>query len=460
LEIEFYGAAREVTGSCHILRVNGRTVLLDCGMFQGKRSDAEQKNRTLPVPIADIDSVVLSHAHIDHSGRLPYLVAEGYSKTIWATAATRDLSAVMLADSAHIQEKDAEFLAKHKKDFVEPLYAMRHTVRTLELMVAVPYNKPFDVVPGMRCSYVDAGHILGSASIILDCVEGSVSKRLVFSGDIGRSGLAIIRDPVPPTGADEIIMESTYGDRDHESVDGARARLAEVVRQTAARGGRVLIPAFAVGRTQELVYNLHSLVRESAIPSIPIFVDSPLAIDTTTVFEMHPEAFDESEDLVKKVKDLFEFPLVHYTRDVEESKALAHMSGPMIIIAASGMAEAGRILHHLAQGASDPRNTILIVGFQAEHTLGRRIVEKAPILKIFGDEIPLRAHVEVINGYSAHADRTELRTWLDAVKVTSPKLSGVHLVHGEIKAQDELQTTLIAKGYSVSCPEPHARIAF
>lgn len=460
MEIEFYGAAREVTGSCHILRVNGSTVLLDCGMFQGKRSDAEQKNRTLPVPIADIDSVVLSHAHIDHSGRLPYLVAEGYSKTIWATAATRDLSAVMLADSAHIQEKDAEFLAKHKKDFVRPLYAMRHTVRTLELMVAVPYNKPFDVVPGVRCSYVDAGHILGSASVVLDCVEGSVSKRLVFSGDIGRSGLAIIRDPVPPTGADEIIMESTYGDRDHESVDGARARLAEVVRQTAARGGRVLIPAFAVGRTQELVYNLHSLVRESAIPSIPIFVDSPLAVDTTTVFEMHPETFDESEDMVRKVKDLFEFPLVHYTRDVEESKALAHISGPMIIIAASGMAEAGRILHHLAQGASDPRNTILIVGFQAEHTLGRRIVEKAPILKIFGDEIPLRAHVEVINGYSAHADRTELRTWLDAVKVTSPKLSGVHLVHGEIKAQDELQTTLIAKGYSVTCPDPHARIAF
>ena len=281
MEIEFYGAAREVTGSCHILRVNGSTVLLDCGMFQGKRSDAEQKNRTLPVPIADIDSVVLSHAHIDHSGRLPYLVAEGYSKTIWATAATRDLSAVMLADSAHIQEKDAEFLAKHKKTFIEPLYAMRHTVRALELMVAVPYNKPFDVVPGVRCSYVDAGHILGSASVVLDCVEGSVSKRLVFSGDIGRSGLAIIRDPVPPTGADEMIMESTYGDRDHESVDGARARLADVVRQTAARGGRVLIPAFAVGRTQELIYNLHSLVRESAIPSIPIFVDSPLAIDTT-----------------------------------------------------------------------------------------------------------------------------------------------------------------------------------
>ena len=460
MEIEFYGAAREVTGSCHILRVNGRTVLLDCGMFQGKRVDAEEKNRTLPVPIAEIDSVVLSHAHIDHSGRLPYLVAEGYTKTIWATAATRDLSAVMLADSAHIQEKDAEFLAKRKKDFTPPLYGMRHAVRTMELMVAVPYNKPFDVVPGVRGCYVDAGHILGSASVILDCVEGDQTKRLVFSGDVGRSGLAIIKDPVPPAGAHELILESTYGDRDHESVDGARARLAEVVRETAARGGRVLIPAFAVGRTQEIVYNLHSLVRENAIPAIPIYVDSPLAIDTTTVFEMHPETFDQSEDMVKKVKDLFEFPLVHYTRDVEESKALAFKHGPMIIIAASGMVEAGRILHHLLQGAGDPKNTILIVGFQAEHTLGRRIVERAPVLKIFGEEIPLRAHVEVINGYSAHADRTELARWLDSVKAGSPQLSGVHLVHGEPHAQDALQTTLTAKGYSVTCPEPHTRITF
>jgi metallo-beta-lactamase family protein len=255
-------------------------------------------------------------------------------------------------------------------------------------------------------------------------------------------------------------MESTYGDRDHESVDGARAHLARVVRDTASRGGRILIPAFAVGRTQEIIYNLHSLIRESAIPAIPIYVDSPLAIDTTTVFEMHPETFDQSEDMVRKVREIFEFSLVHYTRDVEESKALAHMNGPMIIIAASGMAEAGRILHHLAQGAGDPKNTILIVGFQAEHTLGRRIVEKSPILKIFGDEIPLRASVEIINGYSAHADRTELATWLDAVKAGSPELSNVHLVHGEPHAQEALQTALVAKGYNVTCPEPHTRVAF
>lgn len=429
-------------------------------MFQGRRSESAAKNKTLPVPIADIDAVVLSHAHIDHSGRLPFLVARGYSKTIWSTAGTRDLCAVMLADSAHIQEKDAEFLARREREFVEPLYGMRHAVRTMELMVGVPYNKPFDVVPGVRGTYVDAGHILGSASVVLDCTEGGVTKRLVFSGDIGRSGLAIIRDPQPPTGADAVIMESTYGNRDHESVDGARAHLARIIRETAARGGRVLIPAFAVGRTQELLYSLHSLLHEGAIPSLPVYVDSPLAIDTTTVFEMHPEDFDQSEDMVRKVKELFDFPLLHFTRDVEESKAINFAKGPMIIIAASGMVEAGRILHHLAHGANDPRNTILIVGFQAEHTLGRRIVEKQPILKIFGEEIPLRAQVEVINGYSAHADRTELTAWIDKVKATSPKLGPIWLVHGEPDVQDIYKASLGAKGYSVSCPEPHTRVAF
>jgi metallo-beta-lactamase family protein len=330
----------------------------------------------------------------------------------------------------------------------------------MDLMVGVPYNKPFDVVPGVRGTYVDAGHILGSASVVLDCTEGNVTKRLVFSGDIGRSGLAIIRDPAPPSDADAVIMESTYGNRDHESVDGARAHLAEVIRTTAARGGRVLIPAFAVGRTQELLYSLHSLLREGAIPAIPVYVDSPLAIDTTTVFQLHPETFDQSEDMVKRVKELFEFPLLHFTRDVEESKSINRAKGPMIVIAASGMVEAGRILHHLANGASDPRNTILIVGFQAEHTLGRRIVERAPVLKIFGDEIPLRARVEVINGYSAHADRTELTAWLDKVKATSPRLGPVWLVHGEPDVQDEYRTSLTSKGYTVACPEPHTRVSF
>jgi metallo-beta-lactamase family protein len=429
-------------------------------MFQGKRQDSADKNRHLPLPIKDLDAVVLSHAHIDHSGRLPYLIAEGYSKTIWATSATRDLCAVMLADSAHIQERDAEFLAKRHKDFIEPLYGMRHAVRTMDLMVGVPYNRSFDVVPGVKATYIDAGHILGSASVLLDCTEGGRTKRLVFSGDIGRSGLAIVRDPVPPEGADALIMESTYGNREHESVEGAKAQLAQVIRETAARGGRVLIPAFALGRTQEMIYALHSLTQEGAIPAIPIYVDSPLAIDATTVFEMHPESFDRSEEMVQKAKELFRFDLLHYTRDVEESKALSRAHGPMIIIAASGMMENGRILHHLAQGASDPRNTILVVGFQAEHTLGRRVVERQPILHIFGEDVALHARVEVIDGYSAHADRTEMIAWLGQVRDRSPNLGPIWLVHGEVPVQDEFKVTLTALGYSVDCPEPHTRRAF
>lgn len=460
MQITFAGAAREVTGSCHILHVNGHVVALDCGMFQGRRSESAEKNRSLPIPVGELDAVVLSHAHIDHSGRLPFLASQGYDKTIWATSATRDLCAIMLADSAHIQEKDAEFLARKKKEFVEPLYGMSHAVRTMDLMVGMPYNKPFDVVPGVVATYIDAGHILGSASVVLDCTEDGVTKRLAFSGDIGRSGLAIIRDPVPPTDVDAVIMESTYGNRDHESVEGARAHLAKVIRETAARGGRILIAAFALGRTQEMLYNIHALLREGAIPSIPVYVDSPLAIDTTTVFQMHPETFDKAEDLVRHVPELFDFPLLRFTRDVEESKAINFAKGPMIIIAASGMMEAGRILHHLAHGASDPRNTILIVGFQAEHTLGRRIVERQPMIKVFGDEMPLRAQVEIINGYSAHADRTELTAWLDRVKATSPRLGQVWLVHGEAEVQDEYSTALQARGYTVSCPAQHTRVPF
>ncbi len=457
MHIEFSGAAREVTGSCHILRVGKRTVLLDCGLYQGHRAESREKNLRLPLPIEEIDAVILSHAHIDHAGRLPFLVNRGYKGTIWATAATRDLCAIMLADSANIQEKDAAFLEKRGREHAEPLYGLVDATHTQDLMVGMPYHKWFDVTDGVRALFVDAGHILGSASVVIEMREGNETRRLVFSGDIGRDGLAIIRDPEPPTGgADVIICESTYGNRDHESVDDAREHLARVVRETAARGGRVLIPAFAVGRTQELVYDLHGLQRDGRIPSIPIAIDSPLAISATAVFAMHPETFDQSEALVRHETDLFDFPMVTYTREVEASRALNTQRGPMIIIAASGMVESGRILHHLRHGASDPRNTVLIVGFQAEHTLGRRIVEKRPVIKVFGDEVELNAQVEVLNGYSAHGDRAQLRQWLGEVRsggVSSGRGSPrVHLVHGEPPAQDAFIATLQGDGFTVDAP--------
>lgn len=461
MEIEFAGAAREVTGSCHILRVGGRTVLLDCGMFQGRRAETREKNLRLPVPVEQIDAVVLSHAHIDHSGRLPLLTRHGYRGPIYCTAATRDLCAVMLADSAYIQEKDAEFLARRNKEVAEPLYTIRDAVVATERMIGLAYDTTFDVVPGVRATFTDAGHILGSASVVLECTEAGVTKRVVFSADVGRNGLPIIRNPNPPRGADVVLLESTYGNRDHPSVEGARAELARIVRETASRGGKVLVPAFAVGRAQEIIYDLHVLAREGAIPEIPIYVDSPLAIDATTVFAMHPEIFDQTEDLVKRVKDLFQFTQAHYTRDASESKALNAQHGPMVIIAASGMVEAGRILHHVAHNAGDPRTTILIVGFQAEHTLGRRIVERASKIRVFGEEIPLRAKVEVLQGYSAHGDRGELQAWLDSVRAgnRSGAAPVVHLVHGEPEAQDAFALQLKAAGYpDVTTPALHSTV--
>ncbi len=454
MQLTVQGAAREVTGSCHVVQVHGKTILLDCGMFQGRRSEVQRKNLTLPVPIEQIDAVVLSHAHIDHSGRLPLLARNGYKKAIHATAATADLCEPMLMDSAHIQEKDAEFLAKHKREFMEPLYGIRDAQRTAELMVAHEYGERFEVAPGIFVRFSEAGHILGSASITVEFTEGTQTRRLVFSGDIGRSGLPIIRDPQPPEGADWVLMESTYGNRDHGTVEDARTKLAQVVRETAARGGRLLVPAFAVGRTQELVYDLHQLAEAGEIPRLPIYIDSPLATKATAVFERNADVFDQSERFVRSHNgtSLFQFPLLRYTPEAEDSKKLSQSTGPMVIISASGMCESGRIVHHLHQGASNPRNTILIVGFQAEHTLGRRIVERREVIKTFGEEVPLKAQVAVLNGYSAHADRTELAAWLKGVRATSPRLKDVFLVHGEPEAQEAFAEQLRPSGYRVQMP--------
>src|SRR5262245_5441393 len=364
----------------HLLEAAGARILLDAGLFQGRRAEAARKNAELPFDPRRIDSVVLSHAHIDHAGRLPLLVRHGFHGPIHATPATRDLSAVMLADAAHIQMKDAEFLDRHhrpKGQESEPLYNLADAIAVQDLMVGVHYRRVTYLRRHLAFEFTEAGHILGSASVDMRLTEGT-NHRLVFSGDIGRANLPIVRDPDPPTGPiDTLIIESTYGNREHESTAQAEDHLAEVVRRVAARGGKILVPSFAVGRTQELVYSLHQLFRAEQIPQIPIYIDSPLAVDATTVFRLHPEVFDRREKLIDRNDPIFDFPLVSYIRDVEDSKRLNTLTGPAIIISASGMAESGRILHHLTNHLGDHRNCLLFVGFQAENTLGRRLQDGA-----------------------------------------------------------------------------------
>jgi metallo-beta-lactamase family protein len=406
-------------------------VALDAGLFQGPRAESTQLNRELPFDPRRLDAVILSHAHIDHSGRLPLLVRHGFHGPIYATPATRDLCAVMLPDAAEIQERDAEFLARRGRSgpLSEPLYAVRDAFSVQELMVGVPYRRIQFVRKNLSFEFTDAGHILGSASVDIRITEGGAPQRLVFSGDIGRSGLPIIRDPDPPSGpVDTLIIESTYADADHEAVQAGEQHLGDIVRRIAGRGGKLLVPAFALGRTQELVYSLHALFRRGEIPGISIYVDSPLAVDATSVFRMHPDVFDRQERMVAQHAELFDFPLVRYVRSVAESKELNGLNGPAVIIAASGMAESGRILHHLANHVGDHRNLVLFVGYQAEYTLGRRIQEGAESVKIFGETYPVRAEVATLGGYSAHADRGELRRW---VRRLGGPVRRAFVVHGE-----------------------------
>jgi metallo-beta-lactamase family protein len=430
LRLTFHGAAGQVTGSMHLVEAAGARILLDAGLFQGRRAEAHAQNANLPIDPRRLDAVILSHAHIDHSGRLPLLVNRGFHGPIYATAASRDLCAVMLADAAHIQEKDAEFLARRGKagPESEPLYTIADAVAVQDLIVGLPYRRVHHLRKHLAFEFTDAGHILGSASMDLRLTEPT-GHRLVFSGDIGRAGLPIIRDPDPPAGpVDTLIIESTYGNREHESAGDAEERLGELVRQVAGRGGKVLIPAFAVGRTQELIYSLHRLFRTGKIPGLPIFVDSPLAVDATQVFRLHPDLFDRGEQMIEKTTALFDFPLVQYVRDVQDSKKLNTLNGPAVIIAASGMAESGRILHHLANRIGDHKTMVLFVGFQGENTLGRRIQEGQKAVKILGEQYQVRAQVETIGGYSAHADRNELRDWIR--KLGGP-IRRAFVVHGE-----------------------------
>jgi len=452
MELEFWGAAQTVTGSMHLLKVNGYSILLDCGLYHGRRKEAYERNRNFPFDPATIDALVVSHAHIDHTGNIPTLVKQGYSGPIWATSATRDLCAIMLRDSAYIQENDVKYVNKRRaqqgKTLFEPLYTQADALETLNLFQSVGYNRPFEVVPGVQVHYRDAGHVLGSASVTLDIDDHGHHKRLVFSGDIGRKNLPILRDPQPVNEADFIIMESTYGQRYHESPGQARADLEQAVLEVIDKNGKVIIPSFAVGRTQEIVYALHQLLEENQIPRIDIFVDSPLAVNATEIFRLHPEVYDrETMDFLAETnsRDPFGFEGVSYIRSVEESKALNDFQQPAVIISASGMCESGRILHHLKNNITDKRNTVLFVGYQAENTLGRKILEGGKVVPIFGEEYEVRAKVVRIEGYSAHADHNGLLNWLKAAQEQGDPQK-LFLVHGEVENANALAEAARAQG--------------
>ncbi|MFP3855365.1 MAG: MBL fold metallo-hydrolase, partial [Anaerolineales bacterium] len=382
MQIGFHGAARTVTGSRHLLQVNGRSLLLDCGLYQGHRKDSYKVNQNFPFDPTALDAVLLSHAHIDHSGNLPNLVKQGFSGPIYATHATTHLTDIMLRDSAHIQEGDAAYLNKKRskkgEEPIEPIYTSVEAAQASRQLVGQDYNGAFEPIPGVTVSFIEAGHILGSAAVVLDIEENGKRTRLMFSGDIGRPEVPLLRDPVLPDEIDYLIMECTYGDRPHHHPGKAEDELRHVLDRTLDRGGKVIIPAFAVGRTQLLIYILHQLIDQGEIPSIPVFVDSPLAINVTTIFREHPECFDkETTEFIKQDPHgaAFGFDRLEYTLSVKESKSINHVEGPAVIISASGMAEVGRILHHLKNNIEDSRNTILITSWMAPHTLGRRLVE-------------------------------------------------------------------------------------
>lgn len=449
MKIKFAGAAGEVTGSKHLITFNGKKILLDCGMFQGRRKDADEKNRNLLFDPKELDAVILSHAHIDHCGDLPLLSKQGYTGPIFCTHATRDLTNHMLSDSAFIQEREVEWLKKKKKfkqgETPEPLYTMDDAMEVLTLFHGVDYNFKFEVLPGVTCSFHDAGHILGSALVHLTLDDGKTTRRLCFTGDLGRRGLPILRDPQPVPPCDILISESTYGNRLHANIDSVNDDLAFVVNEICERGGKLLVPAFALERAQEMVYHLNVISKRGMIPEIPVYVDSPLAGNLTEVFRSHPECFDKNvfKEFVEHGDNPFGFQSLRYTRSVEESKALNQKHGPMIIISASGMCEHGRILHHLRNNIEDDKSTVLIVGYQAEYTLGRKLVNGEKQVNIFGEPYDVRASVYVMDAFSGHADRSDLLDYISHVE----GIKKIFLVHGEQTQLEAFQHALGENGY-------------
>jgi metallo-beta-lactamase family protein len=455
VELYSWGAAEEVTGSKHFIKFGDQIVQIDCGAFQGRRKESEVKNREWPFNAEEVNTLILTHAHYDHSGLVPLMSKNGFSGNIYATSATRALASLIMMDSAHIQAKDLEYMKKRalKRGETfdkEPLYTEEDVVASLNHFVTVSYNRQVPVADGAQITFSDAGHILGSSIPVLNIINNGNQLVVGCAGDLGRKNLPILRDPQPLPELDYLIIESTYGHRLHDPIGSAMDKLADIVNRTIERGGKVIIPAFAVERTQELIYFLHLLNDQNRIPKVPIYIDSPMATNATSIFRVHQECYDEEtrEAFLEHHKNPFGFNELRYRTNVEESKKLNNDDEPSIIIASSGMCEAGRILHHLKNNIQNPDNTIIIVGFMAQHTLGRRIKEQQPEVKIFGDEYKLKAEVVTLNAFSAHADYNEI---LESIAgLDKNRLKQIFLVHGEPDAQSHLKGLLDEKGYATT----------
>jgi metallo-beta-lactamase family protein len=447
MHLEFYGAAGSVTGSMHRLHINGVDILLDCGLFQGHRAEANRINREIPEWARKAHCLVLSHAHIDHSGNIPSLVRAGWGNNIYCTPPTRDLCSVMLRDSAMIQEQDAAYLNRRAEregsdEHIEPLYAVEDAQRAIGQMVSLPLYRRLPIAPGVELTFQNAGHVLGSALVQLDLEERGKRTRLVFTGDLGRAELPLLESPDHVPDVDCLLMESTYGDRLHPDIEGTDDQLGDIVRTTIDRGGRVLIPSFALERAQEILFALERLHERGKVPRVPIYIDSPLTIAITEIYKLHPGSLaPEIRRRIMKRNHPFSPPGLHYVSEVDDSRALQNSGKPCIIIAGSGMCEGGRILHHLKDGLGNPKNSVVIVGFMAQHTLGRRLVEGRSKVRVFGLERSVHAQVHVINGLSAHADKDDLIDFARAA-THDGNLRQIALVHGEDKARENLKREL------------------